>query len=477
MITFTYNGFDFSDLVTVHEIIGRGTLPSEASSIEVRGRDGLYVMGKRRKERPIEVKMSIQSASPGALRILTDYFNEMIDLDELAPLVFSDEPTMEYMAFIVGEVDWTEIRGFAIMTVTFLCPDPYKYGPPITTPFANGAVSVTNNGTIPVSPIVEATVLSEITYMDVFTDEAYMRIGQPVPVGGVKFTPKSTILSDNFADTVGWGSAGTAVDGGAVSGTIASTGYSLRATSFGVPTAGVSWHGPAIKTSLSSTLTDFQVDWRLQFNTDDAQKRGRIEMYLLDDQSNVIAKMAMKRIGGGTRGNMVEIRVGNGVTNYFMMNYTADNGTAWNDFDGIIRLSRTDNVWDAYVAQIDTKGKHHTRSHRIYKDSERLHMDSLAQMQLHFGKSATSEASNMYSHDLKVYRLNKEPESIPVIATIDDIITFDFTKSLVAINGEPRPDLKDMGARFFKLSKGVSTLLIEPSDKLTATLTLREAFK
>jgi hypothetical protein len=83
----------------------------------------------------------------------------------------------------------------------------------------------------------------------------------------------------------------------------------------------------------------------------------------------------------------------------------------------------------------------------------------------------------MFSHNIKVSRLNEAPAEIPVIASAGDIITFDHTKSLVAINGEPRPDLKDFGARFFKLPKGVSTLLIEPSDSLTATITLREAFK
>lgn len=477
MITFTYDGFSFDDLVTVHEIIGRGTLPSEVRSVDVRGRDGVYMMGKRRLERNIEITMSIQAANPNALRILTDYFNELTDLDAEASLVFSDEPNMEYKAILAGEVSWTEIRGFAMVTATFMCPDPYKYGPAVTTSFTNGAVSVTNDGTVPVAPIIEAQITADITYMDVFNNDSYMRIGQPVVVGGAKYTPKTTILADTFASTTGWSAAGTTVDGGAVSGAFTSTGFSLYASSFGTATAGKAWHGPALKRSLTSALTDFEVEWRIQFNTDDATKRGRIEMYLLDDQSNAVAKMAMKRIGGGTRGNMAEIRVGNGTTNYFIMNYTAANGTAWNDFDGVMRLSRKDNVWDAYVAQIDSKGNHHTRSHRIFKDAERVYMGVVAQTQLHAGKSAASPASNMYSHNLVVSRLNEAPEAIPVIASSGDTITFDFTKSLVAINGEPRPDLKDFGARFFKLSKGVSTLLIEPSDSLTATLTLREAFK
>ena len=480
MITFTYDGFNFSSLVTVHEIVGRGTLPSEADSISVRGRDGVYMHNKRRKERFIDVKMSLKSTTPEALRTLADTFNGKIDLDYAAPLVFSDEPTREYMAFVVGDVDWEEVRAFAMLTIKFVCPDPYKYGPPTTTAFTAGAVSVTNNGTVPTSPIVTATVTEDITYMDVFNNDGYMRIGQPIPVGSVKFSPKTSILVDPMENLIGWSAAGTIVDGGAVSGTFGTTGSSLYATSFGTATAGKGWHGPAIKRSLvGGTLADFEVEWKIYFPYLDGKKRGRIELYLLDDQSNVIAKMAMKRIGGPVHGNMVEVRIGTSTTNYFMINHTAADGRAWNEFSGIIRLSRRDNFWEAYVAQVETNGKHHTRMRRIYKDSERIHMANLAQVQLHSGRSATttSPASNMYSTHLKVFRLNTAPTDIPVIASAGDIITFDHAKSLVAINGEPRPDLKDFGARFFKLPKGVSSLLIEPSESLTATITKREAFK
>ena len=121
MITFIYNGVDFSSLVTTHEITGRGTLASDISTVEIAGRDGVYAYNRRRRERIVTIKLSMSTYNPTALRSLVDVFNSLVDLDEPAPLVFSDEPDMTYYAILTAEPDWMEDRSFAIGTLTFMC--------------------------------------------------------------------------------------------------------------------------------------------------------------------------------------------------------------------------------------------------------------------------------------------------------------------------------------------------------------------
>src|SRR5690606_39083024 len=79
------------------------------------------------------------------------------------------------------------------------------------------------------------------------------------------------------------------VEGGAVSGTMATDGFKFYASNYGT---GTSWHGPAIKRSLPEVLTDFRVDALVElFN--DTSKWGKIIISGLDQANNVVFSMSM----------------------------------------------------------------------------------------------------------------------------------------------------------------------------------------
>ncbi|MGY3718879.1 distal tail protein Dit, partial [Sutcliffiella cohnii] len=93
-----------------------------------------------------------------------------------------------------------------------------------------------------------------------------------------------------MSTTTGW-TTHNSVDGGVVAGEIVSSNGFFRPNSFG---EGTSWHGPALKTSLSQALKDFRVEAEIEFLNTGGNKRGRVEIYLLDTQSRAIAKLALK---------------------------------------------------------------------------------------------------------------------------------------------------------------------------------------
>jgi predicted phage tail component-like protein len=77
----------------------------------------------------IEVLVSILEESATSLREREDEINGWLLTKEPVALVFDDAPNKTYYAFINGSLIFDEMNGFADGgTITFICPDPYKYG-------------------------------------------------------------------------------------------------------------------------------------------------------------------------------------------------------------------------------------------------------------------------------------------------------------------------------------------------------------
>lgn len=473
-----FNNVDLTQYFFPKQDKGRGLSEREITMITVPGRPGGVVTGTRTPARFISQEVLIACESAKELRKKLEELSEDLHTDVPVPLQFGDEEDRTYYAIYAGAQEGYEVEGFHTATINFLCSDPYKYAPVYKLPFSEGAVTVRNRGTVEAAPTIRATVLADITYMDVFNEDNYMRIGQPVETGEISFSPKTKVLDDTFGTITGWTAAGTVVDGGTVSGLMESTGNQFLPNNYGTA-GGSTWHGPALKKSVpNAPIQDFELELQISFSNPSTSSRGRTELYLLDDQSVPIGKVAMKRIGGGSQGNTLEIRIGTTTTHYSYVDYKGAKGNEWYDFKGVIRLSRKDNVWNAYIAQVDEKTKVHTARYtpKSYVDTARLYMRPLSQIQVHIGKDDTSPASYMRLNQLDIYKLNSQNESIPIIAVAGDEIELDFKESLILINGEPRPDLKDFGSTFFKIPKGQHNLLVDPSASLTTILEMKETF-
>lgn len=476
MITFHFNGIDFSDLITVNEISGRGILNARLNTVKVPKRHGSYLVDKTYDDRIIDMQVTVKSASIYNLRDRVDELNMLLHTQKPAPLVFSDENDMTYHAVLSGNNDFEEIRTFGRGTISFVCPDPFKYKPSVTTAFSNGAAVINNGGAEPVLPIVTANVTADITHLDVFTDEKYMRIGRPADISEPIVDPKPLVFHNTMANLTGWTALGTSVDGGTPSGSFTAGNSAFSVSSYGTLTG---WGGPAVKQSVpQAPLTDFVVEMDFTFPTI-TDKVGRVELYMLDSNSNAIGKIAMVKLKRDS-GNRVEVRLGGGSTYTFPVNYYGGTrGNEWNNFAGIIRFTRKGNVTEAYIAKVDpTTGKHSRAHNARFVDTEMRYAGNLSQVQVHIGTNNVSNPVPATIRDVKVWKLVEVPDTDPrIIARNGDVIEINHVQSAVFINGQERKDLKDFGAEFFNLRKGTTALLIEPKNSVTASVTIKEAFR
>lgn len=477
----TINNVDLSELFdegtdayfVVNAVRGRDEDEYGLLQTRVPTRVGAYLLGKETGNRVVEVDFTLKGASHVDVRNKLTHIRDLLQTQELT-LVFDDDPEIYHRGTSVALTKRNEVNTIYQGTLVFDC-DPYRYYVSTKTyVFTDGLTNATNAGTATAEPIYTLTANESITYADVFNDVNYIRVGQPAPVDVTPIAREEIMMSDAMSSTVGWTVAGTGVDGGIVAGTMESNGYSFSASSYGT---GTSWHGPALKRSIpGAPLTDFMVEARFKIANPTSSLRGRVEFTLLDDLSQVTAKFAMKRVGGGAGGSTAELRVGDGSDGKYVVSYAGARGVEWRNFTGVMRLTRVGKEWELYVAIVDTvTGKHHTRYRQTYSDNTFEYVRNLSQIQIHLGASGTTAPSVMDIRDLKVWRINTVTSTeIPYIAHAGDVITIDATQNLIAINGEERNDLKDFGGTYFDLQKGLTTLAVEPSDKVDATVTFRE---
>lgn len=468
-----YKGLPLPPYVTVLEVGRPVRAPITWESFSVSGLAGVIPSEKTEGPISIRIRVLVEGKNRDDYERNLENFSNWMEAETPEPLVFANNPLRTYFALPQGNFDPPDgVNKFGKFSFDFFCPDPYKYAPEKTAPFTNGVAVLDNKGSVPVGPVVVADVIKDVDYMDVFTDTAFMRIGEPAELGKTAVKAETRLMDNGMDNMTGWTYGGLSVDGGTAAGTFVTDGNSINPKEFGT---GTTWHGPAIKQAISGApLTDWRVEYKLAFNNVKG-KYGRVELYLLDDQGNHIGKLAIwSREKVPT--NTVEIRIGGGSVYTFIVN-DANNGR-WNNFSGILQLSKKGNVFEAYVAQIDGNGKHNYSKSYRYVDTERKYSGNLSQIQLHAGVYNTLTPIISQSTDVEIYRYNEIPKTDPrIIALAGDKIELDFPNSAIYVNGKERKDLKDFAATFFKMPKGTNALLLEPANSFNATAKIREGFR
>ena len=160
---FTFNGVDFSDFMTVEEVVRPLASPVVNRLLENEYRDGGELISTRREPLRIRVRFNYQQKNLSAIRRVLGL---LLVMREPAELIFSDEPDRYYMAKVDGSTELEESYQFARGEIEFLIPDgvahsiePKEYN----FPDATGMI-LKNDGTDLAYPVFDITLKSK-TYM------------------------------------------------------------------------------------------------------------------------------------------------------------------------------------------------------------------------------------------------------------------------------------------------------------------------
>jgi predicted phage tail component-like protein len=492
----TYNGTDLKEFFKdangnyefiVNDITGRGPLSQEVTRTTLQGRAGSYFHKRRTPERTITVAFTMLGKNFTDLRAKVERLNEILyEPEKPAPMIFSDESDKTYYGIIDNaSPGWGEIIYHGQGALTFLCPDPHKYGPEQTVTLQSG-VSISNNGNTPLYPKLRATYDADATFFaatrttpeqqerlnaadggEDLEDIPYVLIGQPDGIERTAKPRQETILHEPFfAIGADWVAATDSdLDDGVVDGSFTiEDGQKLVPAGYGTATTYAGWHGPALKRTLTETIQDYRVETWFHFQSDDLGI-GRVELILQDANSNTIGKIALKDVHGSHTETIGNIRAGSSATNEQLIDQASQ---YWRNFYGHLILRRVGQSFYAHIGVYDIQENrfHSRQTSEPFFDVDNQFQAPLAQVVVHIGKYKTYKQATPKIGDIRVERINSIDDNteVPSIIKADDVIGIDCDTEEVFKNGNVFLDEFRPGSTFFTLEPGYNFVECSPTS-------------
>ncbi|KMM38594.1 phage tail domain-containing protein [Guptibacillus hwajinpoensis] len=438
----------------------------ERNTIDIPNRHGALLASSRIKTRKVKLSFTVDTNSVEDLDYYRHAIFQTFYSEKPYKIIRDVNPNRELFAIQDGEYDIENVTfSDGACAIELMMLDPILYSlernQVINDPNGSFDPNITNHGTEKTFPTFMIDILKPTTFLSIISPEDYIQLGQPTEVKERSVEKEQLLLRHGCSDMTGF-MPGTMIEGGTVAGSMYSNGKGLLASSYGT---GTYWHGPAQKLELSETIQDFRVEATITNESTSPLDVGRVEISLLDDLNQVIGKMAMKDTSQQVTSNHGEMRAGNLMDGYYMIN---ERRRTWNYMKGgLLSLQRIGARFRAYIAQQDPNDSnhHYARETEFFTDLDEVYLDKLAQIQVHLGAFGTLSIPKLQVQHLQVFKINSiTEEEIPYIAVPGDQIVLNHKRSRIEKNGALMNKQKDLASNFFGIGKGESELKVYPSD-------------
>ena len=465
-------------------IVERGfKIPSfnfETEVTEVPGRPGAILKGRELKYYEFDLP----------LIALNDYLYKRKDhdeiLNELVRFFNYQEPVKlqlstkkwYWKAFFDGPIELDSVReGFITFTIKVKLLDPYKYALTGSKNTAIGdQVSVVTEGTAPIKPRYTLTALKDSSYLHLATDNhKFLAFGEPFVAGTSTTDKRPRILFDHMNSLNYWSHMPTSENisdnysGGLIEGTMTtnSSNTAIMANTFGKHDSG--WHGPAIRRSLSKTLTNWKVTVALKiFERDEGIGKGFY--HFTDEAGKLVASLGLvddTNTKGDTKavvqlydeyGNRKEI-----------LNYRGKSGWSYNDLEIFLTLQRKDNLYicQTWTYYYDNDGNRQRKSRlhdvRRFKDSGQNYNRDIRQVQCYIARHSDYKILPVYLTQLEVVEI-LDNTGYDYFIKKGDVIEIDTEAETASVNGELIKRYKEFASEYFDLDKYHQEIVINPPN-------------
>src|SRR5690606_28601055 len=163
-VSFTFNGVKKDYLRVLVGLERPAWAPIEEEILEIPGRPGGIITKQHTTVRRLNIPVRVYKRGFDSLEELEEDLAAWLVSDEPKPLEFDHIPNRVYYAKVTGELIFTEHPQWADGVISFICPDPYKYGLEKEVIFPSDVVSLNYNGTAPNDPIFELEVIQPVTF-------------------------------------------------------------------------------------------------------------------------------------------------------------------------------------------------------------------------------------------------------------------------------------------------------------------------
>ncbi len=493
-LSFTFNNIK-KDYIQM--LVGRkrpSWAPVKRRLVRVPHRAGALLLNTETEERRIDVPLVIKAKKDMAdLQKLKEDLADWLYTEQPAELIFDDELDRTYLALIDGSVDLDEIVNRGRGVITFVCPMPYKLGKTNTHKFTQEWSTettsyFTNKGSVEAPALIEMTVKKPSTFLDVWFGEYpynrdYFRIGYPLTVEQTTVQERERVMWDEMATPVGWTPVTGQVEEMKGTGSFKSRdGYALYCEDYGQEKG---FHGAIAKKNIpGGPIQDFEMEAWVRLKSKSIGEMGRVEVLLLDDTSNIVARINMNDLYWDAEITKAYMRIGNSGTPNSIRKLVDTNGAhpnTFNQFYGRLRIARRGKEWSVYVARFRDGTEIDDASLPVQWVDEvgnPMTERKIAQVMIAICKWDNNQPVDVIQiDDLKIWKVNKVPSNAqPYIFDTGDKIVIDTEKSLVTINGKNAINIKEIFSNFPVVIRGENRIDIMPPD-VKATVSYRERYR
>lgn len=434
--------------------------PIKRNLVYVPGMAGAYLSDTDTDVRVIEQPIYIKSKTKPELRKLEEDLASWLITEEPAPLIFEDEPDRTYYAVVDGSLDIEEVVRNGKGIITFLCPDPYKYGAEKEVTFESSA-SFDVEGTVETEPIIEVTLNEDTEYVAVSNGEEINMVGFPAKQEEVPAPPETQIFKTSGENLIGWTNSSQESLGDApMMGVLKTDGNKFYTDDYGQDSW--HWHGPAMKTSLSEPVQDFRFEIGFLLRKTGDGQAGSIEVSLLDSSNKMAAILSVTKHFPGLDTIYPRINAGSGYADVINENQYQFQ----REYGGIMKVIRKGNVWTGEIFY-RSNNQWVLGLRQSWTDTKSAVAAPVTQVQVRLSQRGDIGVVEQWVDDIAVYRLNDLTDGqVPIIGRAEDKIIFDHKNDNIAINGESVIDKKAFIGNYFKLQPGRNNIAVEPADKI-----------
>lgn len=496
MSSFTFNN-ERKDFIQIAKGWKRPAwAPLKRNFLSVPGYPGARLLNTQTEMRVLSIPVGIIVPNGSDLEIIKEEIADWLITEQPAELTFDVEPNRTYLAVVDDSFDPDEFVTLGIGTIKFVCPIPYKLGKVKTHTFTQSwsteiTSEFTNKGSVEAPALIEMTVKEPSTFLDVWfgkypLERNYFRIGYPLTVEETTVQERERVLWDEMASPIGWTPVTGQVEEMKGTGSFkVKDGHALYCEKYGEEGTSGFYGAIAKKNIPGGPLQDFEMETWITLQSKSIAEMGRVEVLLLDEASNVVARINMNDLYDNAEITKAYMRIGNNGTPNSIKKLVDTSGgysTTFNQFRGRLRIARRGKQWSVYVAKfIDgtyTDGASLVEQFNDVDNSNPMTTRKIAQVMIAVCKWDNHPAiDNMCITDLKIWKVNKVPSNTkPYIFDTGDKVIIDTERSLVTINGKNAINIKEVFSEFPKIIRGDNRIDIMPPD-VTATVSYRERYR
>lgn len=445
----------FKSYFVVNEVRGRGVQADELTLVDVPGMDGAYIDDGKLPPRPLEVDITLKGESFADLRKKIEDLNALLKTDNILEVTFADEPDRIYYGRLSAVTHKVEKQCVYQATLTLLCPDPYKYGAEKEVTFESSA-SFDVEGTVETEPIIEVTLNEDTEYVAVSNGEEINMVGFPAKQEEVVAPPETQIFKTSGENLIGWTNSSQESLGDApMTGVLKSDGGTFYTDDYGNDP--FHWHGPAMKTSLSQSLTDFRIDIGIKAQPTGANQAGSIEVALLDASNRMVTVLNMTKHFPGIDAIYGRVTAGG-------HDVIQEDWASYKWFEGVLQVYRRGNQWEAWIHAFNYGFSYIV--HR-WTDTTGVAAAPVTQVQVRLLQRGDMAVINQFVNDIIVYKINDlTANEVPIIGRLNDKFIFNHQNDIITKNGISVIDKKAFIGNYFKLQPGRNNIAVEPADKI-----------